>query len=221
MSLKITDTAMTSDITTHVATAWPVPDQPDTWTVTWLAGRKLVQNEAVTAMTIAETVAVHAGNLADTSVLSNWRAHVEGWAAELGLAGPLAIAMAIKPATVPGSPNHNRSGDPCPGFCTTDHEDLVIPGKPQFGYVNTHWSDPMKAADFGAAVVRLMQPSGHDMPRVALSGSYGSVRLEFGAQEARELAMIVGDPANGPLELSAELSAAADMITAISVQAQK
>lgn len=39
MATRITDTAMSSDVTRHTATAWPVPDEPTLWSVTWLPGR--------------------------------------------------------------------------------------------------------------------------------------------------------------------------------------
>ncbi len=45
---------MTSAITVH--TAWRVDEQADTWRVSWLAERVLNRNDAITAMTLAETV---------------------------------------------------------------------------------------------------------------------------------------------------------------------
>lgn len=39
----------------------------------------------------------------------------------------------------------NRDGDPCPSWCTQDHGELLIPGKPVFGYMDGHASDPMTA----------------------------------------------------------------------------
>jgi hypothetical protein len=94
MSLTITDQTMRSPDTPHTATAWPVPDEPTLWTVTWLPGRNLTRNQAVTAMTIAETIGripADAGPEAWTGTL--WR-HLDGWAAELGLSGPDAVARA-------------------------------------------------------------------------------------------------------------------------------
>jgi hypothetical protein len=83
---------MTSDQTRHTATAWPVPDEPTLWTVTWLPGRNLTRDQAVTAMTIAEMVVERAGILADSSSKLWW--HMDGWAAELGITGPQAVAGA-------------------------------------------------------------------------------------------------------------------------------
>lgn len=92
MGTKITDAEMTSTITRHTATAWPVPGEPTLWTVTWLPGRQLTRSQAVTAMTIAEVVVSHAGELADSG--SRWWLHIDGWAAELGITGPHAVAEA-------------------------------------------------------------------------------------------------------------------------------
>lgn len=92
MSTKITDTEMSSDSTRHVATAWPVPGEPTLWTVTWLPGRQLTRDQAVTAMTIAEMVIDRAHILADPSSKLWW--HMGGWAAELGLSGPHAVSEA-------------------------------------------------------------------------------------------------------------------------------
>lgn len=43
------------------------------------------------------------------------------------------------------APRANRSGDPCPPWCVTDHGKLLIPGQPVFGYDDTHASDPVTA----------------------------------------------------------------------------
>jgi hypothetical protein len=48
---------MSSAATPHTATAWPAPGEPTLWSVTWLPGRALTRDQAITAMTIAETVA--------------------------------------------------------------------------------------------------------------------------------------------------------------------
>jgi hypothetical protein len=92
MSIRITDTQMTSDQTRHTATAWPVPDEPTLWSVTWLPGRALTRNQAITAMTIAEMVVERADILADSSSKLWW--HMDAWAEELGITGPNAVAEA-------------------------------------------------------------------------------------------------------------------------------
>jgi hypothetical protein len=93
---RITDTEMTSDLTRHTATAWPVPDEPTLWSVTWLPGRALIRNQAITAMTIAETVATADldAEFGRSREGSRWWGHLENWASELGISGPYAVAEA-------------------------------------------------------------------------------------------------------------------------------
>lgn len=100
MSIHITDEAMSSDRTRHRARLWPVPGHqaPGTlWEVTWLPGRYLERNQAITAMVLAETVASGFGDHTDPQWL-----HVDGWAAELGLSGPDAV----------GKISHSETGQP-------------------------------------------------------------------------------------------------------------
>jgi hypothetical protein len=92
MATKISDSEITSDQTRHTATIWPVPGEPTGWSVTWLPGRNLTRDQAITAMTIAETVVTHADDLADSA--SRWWLHIDQWAAELGITGPEAVAHA-------------------------------------------------------------------------------------------------------------------------------
>jgi hypothetical protein len=88
VAIRITDTEMTSDETPHAARALAAGG----WAVSWLPGRTLTHSQAVTALTIAEAVVTHAGDLADIG--SRWHLHIGGWGAELGLSGPEAVAMA-------------------------------------------------------------------------------------------------------------------------------
>jgi hypothetical protein len=79
MSIRITDDLMESDETGHRAMRVSAPCQPQQWRVSWLPGRVLGRNEAVTAMTLAETLsdgppATHVGRLL-----------VSAYAVELGL----------------------------------------------------------------------------------------------------------------------------------------
>lgn len=95
MSTKITDTEMTSDQTRHTAAVVPgavIEGGPTAWSVSWLPGRLLLRDQAITAMTIAEIVVERAGILADPSSKLWW--HVNGWAEELGITGPQALAEA-------------------------------------------------------------------------------------------------------------------------------
>jgi hypothetical protein len=79
MSLTITTSAMTGAHTAHTARAL----DGGGWEVSWLPGRTLTQNQAVTAMTIAE---VASGGL--TGNRDRLRPHLHNWASELGLTGP-------------------------------------------------------------------------------------------------------------------------------------
>jgi hypothetical protein len=105
MTLTINDTTMTSDQTTHTARQAPGP-QPR-WEESWLPGQTLDRNTAITAMTLAETAAQ-----ADLHESHRLWPHIQGWAAELGLTAPDAIAQATQhPADI--NPHHERaSGRP-------------------------------------------------------------------------------------------------------------
>jgi hypothetical protein len=145
LSTKINDSEMTSDATPHTATAWPVPGEPTLWSVTWLPGRALTRDQAVTAMTIAEMVGAHADAVAGAE--GRWRLHLASWAAELGLSADEAIEMASASAEhdAPAQPRANRSGDPCPEWCVTDHDAVLLEaadGRPAL-YAHGHHSDPV------------------------------------------------------------------------------
>jgi hypothetical protein len=86
--ITITDTHMSSLDTPHTATV-----TGGGWQVSWLPGRTLDRNQAITAMTIASTVGGNGVPRADNPI---WM-HLDGWAAELGLTGPTAVARAAKP----------------------------------------------------------------------------------------------------------------------------
>ncbi len=90
MALTISGDVITSDQTAHTARA--VPGDQRQWEVSWLPGRRLDRNSAITAMTLAELAGpggMHPGHRL-------W-GHAEGWAAELGLTGPTALAQAARP----------------------------------------------------------------------------------------------------------------------------
>ncbi|MGO9195381.1 MAG: hypothetical protein ACLP8X_44005 [Streptosporangiaceae bacterium] len=89
MTLTINDTTMTSDQTAHTARHAP---SRNGWEVSWLPGQILDRNSAITAMILADTSA-------DERVREGHRLwpHVQGWAAELGLTGPEAVAAASQP----------------------------------------------------------------------------------------------------------------------------
>lgn len=78
MATRITETEMTSDQTRQTAQA----RDEGGWAVSWLPGRILTQNQAVTAMTIAEACAA----------VADLHMHIDNWATELGIGGPAAVA---------------------------------------------------------------------------------------------------------------------------------
>ncbi len=89
MTLIITDATMTSDHTAHSARQ---AAGRDGWEVSWLPGQTLDRNTAVTAMILADAVGktdLHEGHRL-------WP-HIQGWAAELGLTAPEALAAASQP----------------------------------------------------------------------------------------------------------------------------
>jgi hypothetical protein len=90
MTLTINDTTMTSDQTPH--TARLAPGCQHLWQASWLPGEVLDRNSATTAMILADTAAK--GDLHEGHRL--WP-HIEGWAAELGLTAPDAIAQVSQP----------------------------------------------------------------------------------------------------------------------------
>ena len=77
VTLTISDTTMTSDQSPHTARHAP---SRNGWEVSWLPGRTLDRNTAITAMVLADTSA-------DERVREGHRLwpHIQGWAAELGL----------------------------------------------------------------------------------------------------------------------------------------
>ncbi len=87
MSILITATAMVSDQTAHAAAR-----SGTYWRLSWLPDRLLDLDQAVTGMTIAETVATP-GRTSDP----RWRPHLNAWAAELDLTGTAAAYRALQP----------------------------------------------------------------------------------------------------------------------------
>jgi hypothetical protein len=97
MTLTINDTTMTSDQTAHTARHAP---EPNGWEVSWLPGQTLDRNTAITAMILADTAAgsdLHQGHRL-------WP-HIQGWAEEVGLTAPDAIARISQP---PGGINRQQ-----------------------------------------------------------------------------------------------------------------
>jgi hypothetical protein len=91
MTLTINDTTMTSDQTGHTARHEP---SQNGWQVSWLPGRVLDRNSAITAMVLADTSA-------DGRVREGHRL----WPHIQGLTGTDAVAAISQP---PGDPGRER-----------------------------------------------------------------------------------------------------------------
>ena len=90
MTLRINDDHISSDHTTH--TARLAPGDQHAWEVSWLPGRRMDRNSAITAMVLADTVgseALHHGHRL-------WP-HIGSWAAELGLSATGALTQISRP----------------------------------------------------------------------------------------------------------------------------
>ena len=87
--ITITETTLTSPATSHTATA-----TGGGWQVSWLPGRTFTQDQAATAMVIANLVGSKGVPRADDPI---WM-HLDGWAAELGLTAPTAVARVSEPS---------------------------------------------------------------------------------------------------------------------------
>lgn len=94
MSLHITSQRMTSSETSHHAERSPdrAANGHGAWIVSWLPLRALTRDQAITAMTLAETVN------SDHDQLHRMWPHVDGWAAELQLKPEDAQRLARDPS---------------------------------------------------------------------------------------------------------------------------
>jgi len=97
MTLTINDTTMTSDQTAH--TARQAPGREHLWGVSWLPGRVLDRNGAITAMVLADQAGVQ-----DLNERHRLWPHFEAWEAELGLTGHDAVNRVSRP----GAPGQQR-----------------------------------------------------------------------------------------------------------------
>ena len=101
MTLIINDITMTSDQTAH--TALLAPGQ-HLWEVSWLPGRVLDRNSAITAMTLADSAGEH-----DLNERHQLWPFIQGWAAELGLTGSDAVNRVSRPAS--SRQQHDRDSE--------------------------------------------------------------------------------------------------------------
>ena len=102
MTLTINGTTMTSDQTAH--TAGQAPGRQHLCEVSWLPGRVLDRNRAITAMVLADQAGAY-----DLNERHRLWPHIEGWAAELGQTG----LDAVNRVSQPGAPGryHDREGE--------------------------------------------------------------------------------------------------------------
>ena len=91
MALTISDDSISGDHTRHSARR--DPGNPRAWTVSWLPGQLLDRNSAITAVILAEVADANTPQAGDRL----WP-HIEGWAAELGLTAPEALARVAQPS---------------------------------------------------------------------------------------------------------------------------
>ncbi len=106
MTLTINDTTMTSDQTAH--TARQAPGRQYLWEVSWLPGRALDRNSAITAMVLADQTGVY-----DLNERHQLWPFIENWAAELGLTGSDAVDRVSQPGAL-GQQNDRESERPDP-----------------------------------------------------------------------------------------------------------
>ena len=102
MTLTINDTTMTSDQTGH--TARLTSGSQHLWEVSWLPGRTLDRNSAITAMVLAD----HAREPDLNERYRLWP-FIESWAAELGLTGSEAVDRVSRPGAA--GQQHDREGE--------------------------------------------------------------------------------------------------------------
>ena len=102
MTLTINDTTMTSDQTGH--TARLTSGGQHRWEVSWLPGRALDRNSAITAMVLAD----HARE-PDLNERHRLWPFVQSWAAELGLTGSDAVDRVSRLGAA--GRQHDREGE--------------------------------------------------------------------------------------------------------------
>jgi hypothetical protein len=130
--IRITDTFMSSPATPHTARA-----SGEGWEVSWLPGRTLDRNEAITAMVIANVVGDRGVGLAEDPI---WP-HLDGWAGELGLSGADAVARASEPPLQedPAAPRQRPERQPFGGARLCAHADRNGDG--------AHWLAPGRTCE--------------------------------------------------------------------------
>ena len=92
MTVTILDDSMSSDRTPH--TARLATGDRHSWEVSWLPGRHMNRNSAITAMMLADLAGP-----GDIDAGHRLWPHVSGWAAELALTAPEALTQMAYPPT--------------------------------------------------------------------------------------------------------------------------
>jgi hypothetical protein len=131
MALKILDDSMSSDRSPH--TARLAAGEQHTWEVSWLPGRHLNRNEAITAMVLADTTAnddMHPGHRA-------WP-HIENWAGKLRMTGSQVLDRVAGP---PRWANHQEKTAEPPEVERHDADPLDL-GRPDLDWEEPEWPDP-------------------------------------------------------------------------------
>jgi hypothetical protein len=105
MTLTIQDESINSDHTRHSARL--ATGHEHAWQVSWLPGRVIDRNSAITAMVLADVVAAD-----DVQAGHRLWPHIEGWAAELGLTAPDALAYISQPPDRSGEKEAALPEDP-------------------------------------------------------------------------------------------------------------
>ena len=141
MALKILGDSMSSDHSPH--TARLAPGEQHTWEVSWLPGRSLNRNEAVTAMVLADTTAngdVHPGHRA-------WP-HIENWAGKLRMTGSQVLDRVVGP---PRWADHQEKTAEPPDAAWHD-ADPPDRGWPDLDWLEPEWPDRRPTYWFNLAV---------------------------------------------------------------------
>jgi hypothetical protein len=131
MALKILDDSMSSDRSPH--TARLAAGEQHAWEVSWLPGRHLSRNEAITAMVLADTTGnsdVHPGHRA-------WP-HIENWAGKLRMTGSQVLDRVAGP---PRWANHQEKTAEPPEVEWHDADPLDR-GWPDLDWLAPEWPDP-------------------------------------------------------------------------------
>jgi hypothetical protein len=97
MTLTFRDDSISSNNTGHAARL--APGHERVWQVSWLPGRLMDRNSAITAMVLADVAGAD-----DVHAEHRLWPHIESWAAELGLTAPNALARASEKDAVPEDP---------------------------------------------------------------------------------------------------------------------